>query len=70
MTDQKNSPSKSGHQVPEKKRTTLGHYVTAEEAYAMWKNEPGMVHIIDVRTRKSMFLSAMRRWQGTFRSFL
>ena len=50
MPDQKKSTSKSSHQVPEKKQTTLGHYVTAEEAYAMWKNEPGMVHILDVRT--------------------
>jgi rhodanese-related sulfurtransferase len=50
MPDQKKSASKPGHQVPEKKKTTLGHYVTSEEAYAMWKNEPGMVHILDVRT--------------------
>jgi rhodanese-related sulfurtransferase len=36
--------------VPENKRTTLGQYVTAQEAYAMWKNEPKKVHILDVRT--------------------
>ena len=50
MPDQQKSTSKSSHQVPENKRTTLGHYVTAEEAYAMWKNEPMKVHILDVRT--------------------
>jgi len=36
--------------VPENKQTTLGHYVTAEEAYEMWKSGPERVHIIDVRT--------------------
>ena len=50
MPEQKKSTSKSSHQVPENKRTTLGHYVTAEEAYEMWKNEPKKVHILDVRT--------------------
>jgi rhodanese-related sulfurtransferase len=50
MPEQKKSTSKSSHQVPENKRTTLGQYVTAEEAYAMWKNEPKKVHILDVRT--------------------
>jgi rhodanese-related sulfurtransferase len=37
-------------QVPENKRTSLGHYVTAEEAYEMWRAKPDQVHIIDVRT--------------------
>ena len=50
MTTHKGSTLKSNHQVPESKRTTLGNYVTAEEAYAMWKNEPKKVHILDVRT--------------------
>ncbi len=50
MPEQKKSTSKSSHQVPENKRTTLGHYVIAEEAYVMWKNEPKKVHILDVRT--------------------
>ncbi len=49
MTDYKKS-ARSGDQVPENKRTTLGHYVTAEEAYKMWKTSPKQVHIIDVRT--------------------
>ena len=32
------------------KRTTLGLYVTAAEAYEKWKNSPDTVKIIDVRT--------------------
>ena len=37
------------HQVPEKKQTVLGLYVTAEEAYEMWKVDPDGVKILDVR---------------------
>ena len=37
-------------QVPEKKKTALGFYVTAQEAYEMWKSNPGQVNILDVRT--------------------
>jgi rhodanese-related sulfurtransferase len=50
MTDHKKSASKTDHQVPERKQTCLGNYVTAQEAYDMWKAAPGRVHIIDVRT--------------------
>jgi rhodanese-related sulfurtransferase len=49
MTDHKKS-ARSSDQVPENKRTTLGYYVTAEEAYKMWKTSPKQVHILDVRT--------------------
>ena len=28
------------HQVPEKKQTVLGLYVTAQEAYEMWEVDP------------------------------
>jgi rhodanese-related sulfurtransferase len=49
MTDHKKS-ARSGHKVPERKRTTLGYYLTAEEAYKMWKGGPERVHILDVRT--------------------
>ena len=49
MTDHKKS-ARSGDQVPERKRTTLGHYVTAQEAYEMWKTSPRKVCILDVRT--------------------
>lgn len=37
-------------QVPEKKQTILELYVTAQEAYKMWKKEPEHINIIDVRT--------------------
>ena len=50
MTTHKGSASQPSHQVPEKKQTSLGLYVTAKEAYEMWKAEPERVHILDVRT--------------------
>lgn len=37
-------------QLPERKQTTLGLYVTAKEAYEMWQDAPDQVKIIDVRT--------------------
>jgi rhodanese-related sulfurtransferase len=40
----------SNHDLPEKKQTTLGLYVTAHEAFEMWKAGPDAVSIIDVRT--------------------
>jgi rhodanese-related sulfurtransferase len=36
--------------VPKGKQTTLGLYVTAAQAYEMWKAAPEKVKIIDVRT--------------------
>ena len=36
--------------IPEGKRTALGLYVTAKEAYEKWKAAPDQVKIIDVRT--------------------
>lgn len=54
MTDHKKPASKSNHQVPEKKQTSLGLYVTAKEAYEMWKTGPERVNILDVRDRKSV----------------
>jgi len=50
MTDHEKSASRSSHKVPERKQTSLGLYVTAQEAYRMWKTGPGRVNIIDVRT--------------------
>jgi rhodanese-related sulfurtransferase len=40
----------AGAELPEKKRTTLGLYVTAAEAYAKWQAAPDSVMVIDVRT--------------------
>jgi len=37
-------------QLPERKQTTLGLYVTAAQAYEMWKAAPDKVKVIDVRT--------------------
>ena len=36
--------------LPTEKLTALGLYVTAREAYEMWRAEPDKVKIIDVRT--------------------
>ena len=40
----------AGSEVPERKQTTLGLYVTAAQAYEMWKSAPDKVKVIDVRT--------------------
>jgi rhodanese-related sulfurtransferase len=37
-------------QLPKAKQTTLGLYVTAAQAYEMWKSTPDKVKVIDVRT--------------------
>jgi rhodanese-related sulfurtransferase len=37
-------------QLPERKQTTLGLYVTAAQAYEKWKAAPDEVTVIDVRT--------------------
>ena len=36
-------------QVPQAKQTALGLYVTAQEAYEMWKADPERVKVLDVR---------------------
>jgi len=36
--------------LPKEKQTVLGLYVTAKEAFEMWKAAPGKVKILDVRT--------------------
>jgi rhodanese-related sulfurtransferase len=40
----------SSHQVLEEKLTSLGLYVTAQEAYEMWKADPERIKVLDVRT--------------------
>jgi rhodanese-related sulfurtransferase len=40
----------SSHQVSEEKLTSLGLYVTAREAYEMWKTDPERIKVLDVRT--------------------
>jgi rhodanese-related sulfurtransferase len=50
MTTHEKPTSKTDHQVAERKKTNLGLYITAQEAYEMWKNEPERINILDVRT--------------------
>ena len=37
-------------QVPKKKQTTLGQYITAQDAYEQYSKSPDSIHILDVRT--------------------
>jgi len=49
--------SQSYMQVPTRKQTTLGLYVTAKQAYARWQEAPEPVTILDVRTpEESIFV--------------
>ena len=41
--------SQAGRQLPQAKQTSLGLYVTAQEAYDMWKADPKRVKVLDVR---------------------
>lgn len=49
VTEKSDSPE-TITSVAKNKQTTLGLYVTAAQAYAMWKASPDQVKIIDVRT--------------------
>ena len=48
--DQKPAATVAADQLPKAKQTTLGLYVTAAQAYEMWKAAPDKVKVIDVRT--------------------
>jgi len=50
MTTVEISTPHSTHQVREAKTTSLGLYVTAQEAYELWKGDPEGIKVIDVRT--------------------
>ena len=39
----------ASHEVPEAKLTGLGLYLTAQEAYEMWKADPERIRVLDVR---------------------
>ena len=43
-------PAVSITELPKGKQTTLGLYVTAAQAYEMWKSAPDKTKVIDVRT--------------------
>jgi len=47
---QSNKPASVDLELPVEKQTTLGLYVTAAQAYEMWKAAPDEVKVIDVRT--------------------
>jgi rhodanese-related sulfurtransferase len=55
QTQQPAAPD-TGSQLPKGKQTTLGLYVTAAQAYEMWKAAPDKVKIIDVRTPEEFAL--------------
>jgi len=44
------APAGSAQNIPENKRTKLGLYVTAAEAFARWKDDRQRVLIVDCRT--------------------
>ena len=39
----------------EKDRTTLGKYISPQDAYAKWVHNPGKVKILDVRTPEEYY---------------
>jgi rhodanese-related sulfurtransferase len=41
--------------LPEKKQTVLGLYVTAKQAYTKWHINPGKIHVLDVRTPEEYY---------------
>ena len=43
------TPPRKAVTLPEEKETTLGLYVTAQEAYEMWSASPQKVKVLDVR---------------------
>ena len=48
MADNKSKQgSEPAQQLPEGKRTTIGLYVTAKDAYEMWQADPDHVKLID-----------------------
>jgi rhodanese-related sulfurtransferase len=50
QTQQPAAAPDTGSQLPKAKQTALGLYVTAAQAYEMWKAAPDTVKVIDVRT--------------------
>ena len=48
MIKKEKQMSNNGTVVPETNKTSLGLYVTPQEAYAMWQADPEGVHFLDV----------------------
>ena len=57
-------------ELPEGKRTTLGLYVTAADAYKMWMSAPEKVKVIDVRTPEEWALMAGGRFNVRFEAII
>ena len=57
----------ASHEVPDGKLTSLGLYVTAQEAYEMWKADPERVKVLDVRMVEEYVFSVTQRGQSTSR---
>jgi len=55
MSNEEKYVNHAGQLVPEKKQTRLGLYVTAQEAYEMWKADTEQVKIVDVRTPEEYY---------------
>jgi rhodanese-related sulfurtransferase len=51
--------------LPQSKRTSLGLYITAAEAYETWKSDPANVKIIDVRTPEEWRLTGYPEMAAT-----
>ena len=64
--DQKPAATVAGGQLPKMKQTTLGLYVTAAQAYEMWKAAPDKVKVIDVRTPEEFAFVGHPGWPGTY----
>jgi rhodanese-related sulfurtransferase len=44
------APEKTPAELPKRKQTTLGLYVTAKEAYEMYQKDPDKIKVLDCRT--------------------
>ena len=56
--------------LPEGKKTALGLYVTAKQAYAKWKAEPDKVETIDVRTPEEYLFGLQSLRQDVYEDFV
>ncbi len=50
MSSEAKSVTPPGFEIPESNKTVLDLYVIPKEAYALWKEKPEEVHVLDVRT--------------------
>ncbi|MCP4380345.1 MAG: sulfurtransferase [Hyphomicrobiales bacterium] len=55
MSEMQNPSVQPEHQLPQSNVTALELYATPIEAYAMWRADPGNVHVLDVRSFEEYF---------------